>query len=69
MDVTDGLPFEDDTFDFVHLRLFVLAFNEMQWDKSLKEIYRVIKPGGYIQLMEVNLVVSSLSFWFKLLEP
>jgi ubiquinone/menaquinone biosynthesis C-methylase UbiE len=58
MDVTDGLPFQDNTFDFVHLRLFVLAFNETQWDETLKEIYRVTKPGGYVQLMEVDLVVS-----------
>ncbi|KAI8973481.1 S-adenosyl-L-methionine-dependent methyltransferase [Mycotypha africana] len=52
IDVTHGLPFEDNTFDFVHIRLFLLAFNREQWVACLQEIRRVTKPGGYVQLME-----------------
>ncbi|KAI9362149.1 hypothetical protein BD770DRAFT_316411 [Pilaira anomala] len=51
-DVLFGLDFEDDTFDFVQMRLFSLAFNRTQWAESLKEAYRVTKPGGYVQLLE-----------------
>nr|CAG8476264.1 10020_t:CDS:2 [Entrophospora candida] len=29
--VLNGLPFEDETFDFVHMRLMVGAFSEQEW--------------------------------------
>ncbi|KAI8062963.1 hypothetical protein BDF21DRAFT_347292 [Thamnidium elegans] len=54
-DVLLGLDFEDNTFDFVQMRLFSLAFTRTQWAESLKEIYRVTKPGGYIQLLELQI--------------
>ncbi|KAI9249943.1 hypothetical protein EDC94DRAFT_527406 [Helicostylum pulchrum] len=54
-DVLLGLDFEDNTFDFVQMRLFSLAFTRTQWAESLKEAYRVTKPGGYIQLLEVQI--------------
>ena len=38
------LPFEDETFDFVYLRLVFMHLNEPQ--KALSEIQRVLKPGG-----------------------
>ncbi|KAI8880407.1 S-adenosyl-L-methionine-dependent methyltransferase [Backusella circina FSU 941] len=55
-DVLTGLSFEDKTFDFVQMRLFGFQFNKAQWATSLKEAYRVTKPGGYIQLLEVQLM-------------
>lgn len=64
LDVMDGLPFEDNSFDFVSLRLFVLAFTKTDYDDALKEIYRVLKPGGVVQLMEVDLIVSSI-WWIS----
>jgi ubiquinone/menaquinone biosynthesis C-methylase UbiE len=57
-DVLLGLPFEDNSFDFVQMRLFLLAFNRSQWQDALKEAYRVTKPGGYVQLLEVQLIVT-----------
>ncbi|KAG0179720.1 hypothetical protein DFQ28_005109 [Apophysomyces sp. BC1034] len=48
----DGLPFDDDTFDLVQLRAFGLVFSPDQWPGILKEIYRVTRPGGCVQLME-----------------
>ncbi|CEG67564.1 hypothetical protein RMATCC62417_03974 [Rhizopus microsporus] len=55
-DVLTGLPFEDNTFDFVQMRLFLLAFNRQQWLDALKEVHRVLKPGGFIQLAEPQLM-------------
>ncbi|KAI8373812.1 S-adenosyl-L-methionine-dependent methyltransferase [Blakeslea trispora] len=55
-DVRNGLPFEDNYFDFVQIRLFLLAFDMNEWDNCLKEVYRVLKPGGYIQWTEPKLV-------------
>ncbi|OAD69066.1 hypothetical protein PHYBLDRAFT_150063 [Phycomyces blakesleeanus NRRL 1555(-)] len=52
VNVLDGLPFPDATFDFVHMRLLIVAFRINEWDKVIDEIYRVLKPGGLIQLVE-----------------
>ncbi|KAG0848275.1 hypothetical protein G6F17_011791 [Rhizopus arrhizus] len=47
-----GLPYEDNTFDFVHMRFFALALRKEEWPIALKEAVRVVKPGGRIQLTE-----------------
>ncbi|GBB83383.1 hypothetical protein RclHR1_01010024 [Rhizophagus clarus] len=50
----EGLPFPDDTFDFVHQRFFT-SVNEVYWGEYiLPEMIRVLKPGGWIELMEMS---------------
>lgn len=47
--VVKGLPYEDNVFDFVHMRFFVLALREEEeWPASISEIIRVTKPGGLL---------------------
>lgn len=53
-----GLPYEDNTFDFVHMRFFALALRKEEWPIALKEAVRVVKPGGRIQLTEPGMRVS-----------
>ncbi|ORE02889.1 S-adenosyl-L-methionine-dependent methyltransferase [Rhizopus microsporus var. microsporus] len=53
--VVKGLPYEDNTFDFVHMRLLVLALREEEWPTAISELIRVTKPGGMIQLLEMDL--------------
>jgi ubiquinone/menaquinone biosynthesis C-methylase UbiE len=43
------------TFDIVHQRLLITAFTPREWTKSLKELFQVTCPGGYIVLCEINL--------------
>ncbi|KAI8096471.1 S-adenosyl-L-methionine-dependent methyltransferase [Halteromyces radiatus] len=50
--VLNGLPYEDNTFDLVQMRLLILAWRTEEWHFMLKEIHRVLKPGGYVQLIE-----------------
>ncbi|PHZ11524.1 S-adenosyl-L-methionine-dependent methyltransferase, partial [Rhizopus microsporus ATCC 52813] len=50
--VIKGLPYEDNTFDFVHMRFFVLALREDEWPTAIKELIRVTKLGGMIQISE-----------------
>ncbi|ORE07014.1 S-adenosyl-L-methionine-dependent methyltransferase [Rhizopus microsporus var. microsporus] len=53
--VVKGLPYEDDTFDFVHMRFFILALREEEeWPAAISEIIRVTKPGGMIQMSEIG---------------
>ncbi|RGB39068.1 S-adenosyl-L-methionine-dependent methyltransferase [Rhizophagus diaphanus] len=50
----EGLPFPDDTFDFVHQRFFT-SVNEADWENYiLPEIVRILKPGGWVELMEMQ---------------
>ncbi|KAG0169791.1 hypothetical protein DFQ30_003228 [Apophysomyces sp. BC1015] len=51
-DVLEGLDFEDNTFDLVNMRFFVLALRVEEWPIAIKEALRVTKPGGVIHLME-----------------
>ncbi|RCI00883.1 hypothetical protein CU097_015874 [Rhizopus azygosporus] len=56
--VIEGLPYEDNTFDFVHMRFFVAALREEnEWPTALGEVIRVTKPGGMIQVSDFDLKV------------
>ncbi|KAJ3575565.1 hypothetical protein NP233_g1016 [Leucocoprinus birnbaumii] len=45
-------------FAFVHQRLLVAALRTSEWVRALHEIYRVLKPGGWVQLVEADNWVS-----------
>lgn len=58
-DITQRLPYEDSTFDFVHMRFFIAALREEdEWPAAISEAIRVTKPGGMIQMTEFNLQVN-----------
>jgi len=51
--ILDGLPFLDDTFDFVHMRLLVTAFSAKEWtEKVIPELVRITRQGGWVEFME-----------------
>ncbi|GAA5799959.1 hypothetical protein HPULCUR_005380 [Helicostylum pulchrum] len=60
--ILEQLAFEDNTFDLVNLRLFILAFRTDEWDAVLKEIRRVLKPGGYILSVEAGMLEYGSDF-------
>src|SRR5215471_1408211 len=45
-----GLPFASDQFDFVHQRALVLPMGS--WDSEIRDLVRVTRPGGWIELVE-----------------
>lgn len=48
----EGLPFPDDTFDYVFQRLVVLAYKPIEWGRVVTELVRITKPGGWVELIE-----------------
>ncbi|CAG8588588.1 12368_t:CDS:2 [Racocetra fulgida] len=50
--LTHGIPFPPETFDFVHMSMMCCALTESQWFQLIKEMVRVLKPGGWIELLE-----------------
>lgn len=56
--VVQGLPYEDNVFDFVHMRFFIFALRKEEWPIAIKELIRVTKSGGMLQLMESIFKVS-----------
>ena len=47
-DMVDGLPFEDNSVDIIIADLCLQYFNEKQTKQLIFEIYRVLKPQGYL---------------------
>ncbi|KAI9273884.1 hypothetical protein EDC94DRAFT_111997 [Helicostylum pulchrum] len=55
MNVLDAkLPFQDNQFDFVKQQLVTASFTVADWKRVMEELVRVTKPGGFIQLVEID---------------
>ncbi|KAK9696622.1 hypothetical protein K7432_012354 [Basidiobolus ranarum] len=54
-DILKGLPFPDDYFDFVYQRAVVTGIPANKWEFVCKELVRVVKPGGWVELLELQL--------------
>ncbi|CAG8621763.1 18313_t:CDS:2 [Dentiscutata erythropus] len=50
--ILEGLPFEDNTFDYVYQRFMLYAYTKDDWPTVMNELVRVLKPGGFLELME-----------------
>ncbi len=46
------LPFADNTFDYTHMRLLFLAIPADRWPGVIRELVRVTRPGGWVELVE-----------------
>ena len=54
--ILDGLPFPDDSFDFVFMRFMGWHLNQMEWVRIINELTRVARPGGWIEIMEADMI-------------
>jgi len=52
--ILEGLPFADQSFDFVHQRLLLFAIPETAWPRVVAELVRVTRIGGWIELVETG---------------
>ncbi|CAG8541170.1 4333_t:CDS:2 [Funneliformis mosseae] len=54
-DIKSTLPFEANTFDYVHMRHMMFYFTEIEWiNVVIPELIRILKPGGYLELEEAD---------------
>ncbi|KAG2198770.1 hypothetical protein INT47_010556 [Mucor saturninus] len=58
--VLNGLrEFPDASFDVIHIRFMVLSLNAQEYPQVVKDCWRLLKPGGYIEMLETDLTVYS----------
>ena len=57
--VLETLPFPDRTFDYTHQRFLVSAIPARRWPDVIHELVRVTRPGGWIELLEINNVFQN----------
>ncbi|KAG2203035.1 hypothetical protein INT47_013251 [Mucor saturninus] len=50
--IAKEIPYEDNFFGFVHQRLLILGLTDTDWTNTLAQLFRVLKPGGYIECNE-----------------
>ncbi|KZP00119.1 hypothetical protein CALVIDRAFT_552946 [Calocera viscosa TUFC12733] len=44
------------TFALAHQRLLILAFSSSAWQQAISELYRVLQPGGWVQIEEKDVL-------------
>ncbi|KAI8366932.1 S-adenosyl-L-methionine-dependent methyltransferase [Choanephora cucurbitarum] len=53
----ENLPYEDNTFDIVRMRLILGFLTEKDIIQVFEEMYRVLKPSGYVEIMDCEYAV------------
>jgi SAM-dependent methyltransferase len=56
-DITDRWTFDDDSFDFVHIRC--LFGGVADWPDLYRQIYQKMRPGGWLQQLEMSIEFTS----------
>ncbi len=56
--VLEGLPFANASFDYTHMRLMMAALPANRWQDVVNELVRVTRPGGWIELVEGDLLYN-----------
>ncbi|KAJ3751705.1 hypothetical protein EV360DRAFT_56484, partial [Lentinula raphanica] len=54
-------PEWSNTFADAHQRLLTFAMNDSLWHSAVSELFRVIKPGGWAELVEIDVDLSGWS--------
>ncbi|KAF7777622.1 hypothetical protein Agabi119p4_3694 [Agaricus bisporus var. burnettii] len=45
-------------FTLVHQRHLIAALRRHEWESAVRELYRVVKPGGWVQMFELRIWTS-----------
>lgn len=61
-DFLEGLPFPPQLFDYVRIVGIGLGVPEDEWQHLLEEVYRVMKPGAVVEIVEEDLIFPCSTF-------
>jgi SAM-dependent methyltransferase len=53
-DLTDRVPFENQYFDYIRISLLNWCLSADEWILVLKELFRVLRPGGWLEITEID---------------
>ncbi|CAG8584798.1 9725_t:CDS:2 [Ambispora leptoticha] len=56
----EKLNFEENSFDMVRIGFMNLTFNEEIYAKIIEKMLKFLKPGGYFEISEVELIYSNI---------
>lgn len=59
-DILEGIPFNHNSFDFIHMRCMVLCFTDLQYDKVIRNLVDLLRPNGFLELCEPNLYFKNM---------
>ncbi|KAI0045204.1 S-adenosyl-L-methionine-dependent methyltransferase [Auriscalpium vulgare] len=62
--ISTKLPFDDETFDHVHIVKIARGVPEHKWSSLFEEIHRVLQPDGFIEVIEEDIIFPVLPRWF-----
>ncbi len=48
--ILDGLPFQDNSVDYIHQRYLAAAIPYDKWPSLINDMVRALKPGGYLEV-------------------
>lgn len=51
----DRFPFDDNSIHIANIRIISIAISVEDWGHVLKETYRVLVPGGYLNMLDMNI--------------
>ncbi|KAF8437377.1 S-adenosyl-L-methionine-dependent methyltransferase [Terfezia claveryi] len=58
-DLNKPFTFQEGDFDFVHSRCVGPGLDRTRWDTYVRDCFRVLKPGGWLQMVEFYYNVQS----------
>ena len=60
--VLDGfkvMQLPEASFDCIHIRFMCLAFTREQYSKVINNCWHLLRPGGYLEILEMDMMVYS----------
>ncbi|RUS18993.1 S-adenosyl-L-methionine-dependent methyltransferase [Endogone sp. FLAS-F59071] len=53
--IREKLPFEDQSFDYIYIRNMAYTMVQTELPVLFREVYRVLRPGGFVEMVEVDI--------------
>lgn len=55
--IKHGLPFKNNSVDFIYQRDMLSVYTNLEWDFIIDEMFRILKKGKYIELVEYDIKI------------